>query len=122
LVCCELLLDQRPPVIRVLMGISTRGRHRRRRRPTWKVKLIKEGVRKAIWERAECLELLNAKNQHRKLSKSKRLTLQGSDYAHALLMLNMTNRWKLPRATGVTWFVEPVRSIHPAGMVTNTKF
>ena len=52
-------------------------------------KLIKDGVRKAIRDRQNALhELLNAINQYRKLSESKPLTLQGSDYVHAVLELN----------------------------------
>ena len=49
----------------------------------------KDGVRKAIRDRQNALhELVNAINQYRKLSESKPLTLQGSDYAHAMLELN----------------------------------
>jgi hypothetical protein len=52
-------------------------------------RLIKDGVRKAIRDRQNALhELLNAINQYRKLSESKPLTLQGSDYANAVLELN----------------------------------
>ena len=52
-------------------------------------RLVKDGVRKAIRERQDALhELVNATNQYRKLSERKPLTLQGSDYAHALLELN----------------------------------
>jgi hypothetical protein len=52
-------------------------------------RLVKDGVRKAIRERQDALhELVNAANQYRKLSERKPLTLQGSDYAHALLELN----------------------------------
>jgi dsDNA-specific endonuclease/ATPase MutS2 len=52
-------------------------------------KLIKDGVRKAIQDRQNALhELLNAINQYRNLSESKPLTLQGADYAHAVLELN----------------------------------
>jgi hypothetical protein len=51
--------------------------------------LIKDGVRIAIRDRQNALhELLNAINQYRKVSESKPLTLQGSDYAHAVLELN----------------------------------
>jgi hypothetical protein len=54
-----------------------------------KGKLIEDGVRKAIRDRQNALhELLNAINQYRKLSESKSLTLQGSDYAHSVLELN----------------------------------
>src|SRR5580704_7041597 len=49
-------------------------------------RLIKDGVRKAIRDRQDALhELVSAINQYRKLSESKPLTLQGSDYAHAVL-------------------------------------
>jgi hypothetical protein len=52
-------------------------------------RLIKDGVRKAIRDRQNALhELVIAINQYRKLSESKPLTLQGSDYAHAVLELN----------------------------------
>jgi hypothetical protein len=52
-------------------------------------RLIKDGVRKAITDRQNALhELVHAINQYRKLSESKPLTLQGSDYAHAVLELN----------------------------------
>jgi hypothetical protein len=52
-------------------------------------RLIKDGVRKAIRDRQNALhELLNAINLYRKISESKPLTLQGSDYAHAILELN----------------------------------
>ena len=52
-------------------------------------RLIKDGVRKAIQDRQNALhELAIAINQYRKLSESKPLTLQGSDYAHAVLDLN----------------------------------
>src|SRR5271154_2972462 len=48
-------------------------------------RLIKDGVRKAIRDRQNALhELVNAMNRYRKLSESKPLTLQGSDYAHAV--------------------------------------
>jgi hypothetical protein len=51
-------------------------------------RLTKDGVRKAIRDRQNALhELVQAINQYRKLSESKPLTLQGSDYAHALLEL-----------------------------------
>ena len=52
-------------------------------------RLIKDGVRKAIRDRQNALhDLVQAINQYRKLSESKPLTLQGSDYAHAVLELN----------------------------------
>jgi hypothetical protein len=51
--------------------------------------LIKDGVRKAIRNRQDALhELVSSINQYRKLSETKPLTLQGSDFAHALLELN----------------------------------
>src|SRR5277367_484294 len=50
---------------------------------------VKDGVRKAITDRHNALhELVHAINQYRKLSESKPLTLQGSDYAHAIQELN----------------------------------
>ena len=52
-------------------------------------RLIKDGLRKAILDRQNALhELLNAINQYRKLSERKPLTLQGSDYVHAIFELN----------------------------------
>jgi hypothetical protein len=52
-------------------------------------RLVKDGVRKAIRDRRDALhELVNAVNQYRKVLERKPLTLQGSDYAHALLELN----------------------------------
>jgi hypothetical protein len=52
-------------------------------------RVVKDGVRKAITDRQNALhELVNAINQYRKLSESKPLTLQGSDYAHAVQELN----------------------------------
>jgi hypothetical protein len=52
-------------------------------------RLIKDGVRKAIRDRQNALhDLVIAINQYRKVSESKPLTLQGSDYAHAVLELN----------------------------------
>ena len=52
-------------------------------------KLIKDGVRKALQDRQNALhDLVQAINQYRKLSESEPLTLQGSDYAHAVLELN----------------------------------
>jgi hypothetical protein len=51
-------------------------------------RLIKDGVRKAIGDRQNALhDLVQAINQYRKLSESRPLTLQGSDYAHAVLEL-----------------------------------
>ena len=52
-------------------------------------KLVKDGVRKAIRDRQNVLhELVTATNQYRKLLERKPLTLQGSEYAQALLELN----------------------------------
>jgi hypothetical protein len=52
-------------------------------------RVVKDGVRKAITDRQNALhELVNAINQYRKLSESKPLALQGSDYAHAVQELN----------------------------------
>jgi len=52
-------------------------------------RLIKDGVRKAIQDRQNALhELVIAINQYKKLCENKPLTLQGSDYAHAVLELN----------------------------------
>ena len=52
-------------------------------------RLIKDAVRKAFADRRNALhELVHAINQYRKLSESKPLTVQGSDYAHAVLELN----------------------------------
>jgi hypothetical protein len=51
-------------------------------------RLIKDGVRKAIQDRQNALhELLTAINQYRRLSESTPVTLQGADYAHAILEL-----------------------------------
>jgi hypothetical protein len=52
-------------------------------------RVVKDGVRKAIADRQNALhELVHAINQYRKLSESKPLTLQGSEYAHAVQELN----------------------------------
>jgi hypothetical protein len=52
-------------------------------------RLIKDGVRTAIRDRQNALhELIHAINQYRKLSESKPITLQGSDFASAVLELN----------------------------------
>jgi hypothetical protein len=52
-------------------------------------RVVKDGVRKAITDRQNALhELVHAINQYRKLSESKPLTLQGSEYAHAVQELN----------------------------------
>jgi hypothetical protein len=51
-------------------------------------RLIK-GVRKTIMDRKTALaDLIHAIRQYRKLAEQKPLTLQGSDYAHAVLELN----------------------------------
>lgn len=52
-------------------------------------RIVKEGVRKAIGDRQVALEgLVHAIREYRKLAESKPLTLQGSDYAHAVQELN----------------------------------
>ena len=52
-------------------------------------RLVKDGVRKAIMDRKTALtDLVHAIRQYRKLAEQKPLTLQGSDYAHAVLELN----------------------------------
>jgi hypothetical protein len=52
-------------------------------------RLVKDGVRKAIMDRKTALtDLVHAVRQCRKLAESKPLTLQGSDYADAVLELN----------------------------------
>jgi hypothetical protein len=52
-------------------------------------RVVKDGVRKATADRQNALhELVHAINQYRKLSESKPLTLQGSEYAHAVQELN----------------------------------
>jgi hypothetical protein len=52
-------------------------------------KLVKDGVRKAIRDRQNALhELVHAIHEYRKVSESKPLTLQGSEYAHAVRELN----------------------------------
>jgi hypothetical protein len=52
-------------------------------------RLVKDGVRKAINDRKTALaDLVYAIRQYRKLADQKPLTLQGSDYAHAVLELN----------------------------------
>jgi hypothetical protein len=52
-------------------------------------RLAKDGVRKAIMDRKTALtDLVHAFRQYRKLAESKPLTLQGSDYAAAVLELN----------------------------------
>jgi hypothetical protein len=52
-------------------------------------RLVKDGVRTAIKERQIALtDLVHAIREYRKLAESKPLTLQGSDYAHAVQELN----------------------------------
>ena len=52
-------------------------------------RLVKDGVRKAIMDRKTALaDLVHAIGHYRKLAESKPLTLQSSDYAHAILELN----------------------------------
>ena len=52
-------------------------------------RLVKDGVRKAIRDRQVALaELVHAIHEYRKIAESKPLTLQGSDYAHAVQELN----------------------------------
>ena len=52
-------------------------------------RLVKEGVRKAVLDRQNALtDLVHAIREYRKLADSTPLTLQGSDYAHAVQELN----------------------------------
>jgi hypothetical protein len=52
-------------------------------------RIVKDGVRKALRDRQLALaELLRAIKEYRKLAENKPLTLQGSDYARAVLQLN----------------------------------
>lgn len=52
-------------------------------------RLVKDGVRRAITDQKTALaDLVDAIRQYRKLADQKPLTLQGSDYAHAVLELN----------------------------------
>ena len=52
-------------------------------------RIIKDGVRKALRERQTALaDLVQAAREYRTLAESKPLTLQGSDYAHAVQELN----------------------------------
>ena len=52
-------------------------------------RIVKDGVKKALRDRQLALaELVHAIREYRKIADSKPLTLQGSDYAHALLELN----------------------------------
>ena len=62
-------------------------------------RLVKDGVRKAIRDRRVALgELVHAIREYRKIAESKPLTLQGSDYAHAVQELNKA----IDRAEGLT--------------------
>jgi hypothetical protein len=52
-------------------------------------RIVKDGVRKALRDRQLALaELVHAIREHRKIADGKPLTLQGSDYAHAVHELN----------------------------------
>jgi hypothetical protein len=52
-------------------------------------RLVKDGVRKAVKDRQIVLtDLVHAIREYRKLADQKPLTLQGSDYAHAVQELN----------------------------------
>jgi hypothetical protein len=52
-------------------------------------RIVKDGVRKALRDRQLALaELVHAIREYRKIAESKPLTLQGSDYAHAVQELN----------------------------------
>jgi hypothetical protein len=52
-------------------------------------RIVKNGVRKALTDRQLALtELIHAIGVYRKLAESKPLTLQGADYAKAVLELN----------------------------------
>jgi len=52
-------------------------------------RIVKDGVRKAILDRQIVLaDLVHAVREYRKLAESTPLTLQGSDYAHAVHELN----------------------------------
>jgi hypothetical protein len=51
--------------------------------------LVKDGVRKAIRDRQVALaDLVHAIREYQRIAESKPLTLQGEDYAHAVLELN----------------------------------
>jgi hypothetical protein len=61
-------------------------------------RLVKDGVRKALTQRREALEgLVRAVRQYRTLAEKQPLTLQSSDYAHAVDELNVA----LDRAEGL---------------------
>ena len=52
-------------------------------------RIVKDGVKKALRDRQLALaELVHAIREHRKISDSKPLTLQGGDYAHSVHELN----------------------------------
>ena len=52
-------------------------------------RIVKDGFRKALRDRQLALaELVHAIQEYRKIADSKPLTLQGSDYAHAVHELN----------------------------------
>jgi hypothetical protein len=52
-------------------------------------RIVKDGVKKALRDRQLALaELVHAIREHRKIADSKPLTLQGSDYPHAVHELN----------------------------------
>jgi hypothetical protein len=52
-------------------------------------RLVKDGVRKALKDRQAVLaDLVHAIREYRRLTDQKPLTLQGSDYAHAVQELN----------------------------------
>jgi hypothetical protein len=52
-------------------------------------RIVKDGVRNALRDRQLALtELVHAVREYRKLAESKPLTLQGSEYAHAVQELN----------------------------------
>ncbi len=52
-------------------------------------RIVKDGVRRAIKDRKLALtELVHAIREYRKIADGKPLTLQGSDYAHAVQELN----------------------------------
>jgi hypothetical protein len=61
-------------------------------------RLVKDGVRKALTQRREALEgLVRAVRQYRTLAEKQPLTLQSSEYAHAVDELNVA----LDRAEGL---------------------
>lgn len=52
-------------------------------------RIVKDGVRRVIMERQRALtDLVQAIREYRKLAEGTPLTLQGGDYAHAVLELN----------------------------------